>query len=153
MKTSLIELKNYHISLIWWFFFTQYKISVIWWLFHDNLTAREWEREEKVITNSAPYFPEHSCLTSLLEIDLAESAECTLLPMHSCRDSILFVWLRLTSVWIVKIKDFFVNGSIGIGKIIHFWNEIRLAKFRLLLLSSGSMVRKWLFPIISLTRN
>ena len=65
VKTSFFEWKHHYlnnkITIIqpnWWFFHLiplfEPKNSVMWWLFHDDLTAREWRREEKVTTNSAP---------------------------------------------------------------------------------------------------
>ena len=60
VKTSLFEWKHCHISLKWGPFLpicTSFwmKKGVIWWLFHDNLRAREQEREEKGTTNPAPF--------------------------------------------------------------------------------------------------
>ena len=44
------------------------KKGVIWLLFLDNLRAREREREEKVITNPAPYLAATSTKSSLFPI-------------------------------------------------------------------------------------
>ena len=46
------------------------KKSCLWWLFHDDLRAREWDREEKGTTNSAPKYSQSivycsPCTTSI----------------------------------------------------------------------------------------